>query len=150
MAKDILSLEKQIMLLENKKNAQLLLLKSDVSTFVDAIKPGNLLKLGFNDLISGGTNGTISPAFTGIAGVLGTFLLDRFVLKRSGFIYKILAGILASGVVNDIASGENSFLKKWVTKLKDKFVNKENVSIDELFNEEDNSESFTEDTNING
>ncbi len=148
MAKDILSLEKQLMLLEHKKDVQLQVLKNDVSTFVDSIKPGNLIKMGFNDLIGGSSSsGVMNPAFSGVAGVLGTLLLDRIVPKGGSFLYKILAGVLTSGVVNDITSGENSFLKKWIGKLKEKFSKNEEVDLGELFNETASNETFPEDLN---
>ena len=51
MAKNILELEKQLLLLELKKEEQVKHLKSDFNDFVESMKPANIIKRGFNELI---------------------------------------------------------------------------------------------------
>ena len=121
MAKNILELEKQLLLLEIKKEEQVKQLKADFTGLVDAMKPANIIKRGFSVLIGGGKSGSVNPLASGIASFAGTFLLEEFLFKRTGFLYRVLTSILASGMFQDLVKGEDSLLKKWAIKLKDKF-----------------------------
>lgn len=126
MAKNIVELEKQLLLLEVKKEEQVKQLKADFTAIVDSLKPANIIKRGFNELVGIDKSVTSSPLFTGVAGFAGTFLLEEFIFKRGGFLSRVLTSILASSVFQDIIKGEDSVLKKWVLKLKDKFKKKDN------------------------
>ena len=121
MAKNILELEKQLLLLEVKKDEQVKQLKADFTGLVDAMKPANIIKRGFVELIGGDKSGMVSPMASGIASFAGTFLLEEFLFKRTGFLYRVLTSILASGMFQDLVKGEDSVLKKWALILKDKF-----------------------------
>lgn len=126
MAKNIVELEKQLLLLEVKKEEQVKQLKSDFTAIVDSLKPANIIKRGFNELVGIDKSVTSSPLFTGVASFAGTFLLEEFIFKRGGFLSRVLTSILASSVFQDVIKGEDSVLKKWVLKLKDKFKKKDN------------------------
>jgi len=125
MAKNIIELEKQLMLLEVKKVEQVKQLKADFTAIVDSLKPANIIKRGFNELVGVDKSLITSPLFTGVVSFAGTFLLEKFIFKRSGFLYQVLNSVLASGVFQDILRGEDSVFKKWVLKLKDKFKKKD-------------------------
>ncbi len=126
MAKNIVELEKQLLLLEVKKEEQVKQLKTDFTAIVDSLKPANIIKRGFNELVGIDKSVTSNPLFTGVASFAGTFLLEEFIFKRGGFLSRVLTSILASSVFQDIIKGEDSVLKKWVLKLKDKFKKKDN------------------------
>lgn len=126
MAKNIVELEKQLLLLEVKKEEQVKQLKADFTAIVDSLKPANIIKRGFNELVGIDKSVTTSPLFSGVASFAGTFLLEEFIFKRGGFLSRVLTSILASSVFQDIIKGEDSVLKKWVLKLKDKFKKKDN------------------------
>lgn len=126
MAKNIVELEKQLLLLEVKKEEQVKQLKADFTAIVDSLKPANIIKRGFNELVGIDKSVTSSPLFSGVASFAGTFLLEEFIFKRGGFLSRVLTSILASSVFQDIIKGEDSVLKKWVLKLKDKFKKKDN------------------------
>jgi hypothetical protein len=126
MAKNIVELEKQLLLLEVKKEEQVKQLKTDFTAIVDSLKPANIIKRGFNELVGIDKSVTSSPLFTGVASFAGTFLLEEFIFKRGGFLSRVLSSILASGVFQDIIKGEDSVLKKWVLNLKNKFKKKDN------------------------
>ena len=121
MAKNIIELEKQLLLLEIKKEEQVKQLKADFSNLVDAMKPANIIKRGFSELIGGDKSASVNPLVGGIASFAGTFLLEEFLFKRTGFFYRVLTSVLASGMFQDLVKGEDSLLKKWALKLKDKF-----------------------------
>lgn len=139
MAKNIVELEKQLLLLELKKEEQVKHLKSDFNDFVESMKPANIIKRGFNELIGGDKSGMSNPIVGGIASFAGTFLLEEFIFKRSGFLYRVLTSILASSLFQDLTKGEDSFLKKWAIKLKERFKKKgtDNVDKDEEITDEE-------------
>ena len=124
MAKNIIELEKQLLLLEIKKEEQVKQLKADFSNLVDAMKPANIIKRGFSELIGGDKSASVNPLVGGIASFAGTFLLEEFLFKRTGFLYRVLTSVLASSLFQDLTKGEDSFLKKWAIKLKERFKKK--------------------------
>lgn len=135
MAKNIIELEKQLLLLEIKKEEQVKQLKADFSNLVDAMKPANIIKRGFSELIGGDKSASVNPLVGGIASFAGTFLLEEFLFKRTGFFYRVLTSVLASGMFQDLVKGEDSLLKKWALKLKDKF---KKTTTDSLIDEDQN------------
>jgi hypothetical protein len=124
MAKNIIELEKQLLLLELKKENQVKQLKSDFNDIVEFMKPANIIKRGFNELVGGDKSGISNPLVGGIASFAGTFLLEEFIFKRGGFLYRVLTSVLASSLFQDLTKGEDSFLKKWAIKLKERFKKK--------------------------
>jgi len=108
MAKNIIELEKQLLLLEIKKEEQVKQLKADFSNLVDAMKPANIIKRGFSELIGGDKSASVNPLVGGIASFAGTFLLEEFLFKRTGFFYRVLTSVLASGMFQDLVKGEDS------------------------------------------
>jgi hypothetical protein len=99
------------------------------------MKPANIIKRGFSELIGGDKSASVNPLVGGIASFAGTFLLEEFLFKRTGFFYRVLTSVLASGMFQDLVKGEDSLLKKWAIKLKDKF---KKTSTDSLIDEDQN------------
>jgi hypothetical protein len=61
MAKNILELEKQLLLLEIKKEEQANQLKADFAGLVDAMKPANIIKRGFSELMGLDKSSMVNP-----------------------------------------------------------------------------------------
>lgn len=111
MARNLLELEKELLLLEVKKQEQLKQLKQDVIELQEALSPANVLKRGIRDLFHLKGSG-------GIAGIAGSFLVDEILFKKSSFLKRLLGRLVASRLFKDLLKGEDSILRQWAVRLK--------------------------------
>lgn len=111
MARNLLELEKELMLLEIKKQEQLKQLKQDVTELQEALSPINILKRGVRDMFT-------TKGGNGIAGIAGSFLIDELLFKKSSFLKRWLSRLVASRFFSDLLKGEDSVIRQWAIKLR--------------------------------
>ncbi|MFN7312340.1 MAG: hypothetical protein ACK5UI_02560 [Bacteroidota bacterium] len=117
MAKNLIELEKELFLLRHKKTELKKQLTNDASLIGDVLRPGNILKLGIREILPFNMS-NLSLQSGGILTVLGTFIIDKWLLGKSSFIKRLLVSLVSSEVFQDLVKGEDSKLKKWALKLK--------------------------------
>lgn len=117
MAKNLIELEKELFLLRHKKSELKKQLTNDASLIGEVLRPGNIIKLGIKEILPFNT-GNLSLQSGGILTVLGTFIIDKWLLGKSSFLKRLLVSLVSSEVFQDLVKGEDSKLKKWALKLK--------------------------------
>jgi hypothetical protein len=118
MARNIYELEKELALLEVKKQAQLAVIKQDADAIQELFKPANIIKRSISNWLTP-KNGSNSSLGANLAGMAGTFLIEELLFKKSNFVLKLLGSLVTSNLFNDLLKGEDSSIKKLGTKLAD-------------------------------
>jgi len=118
MARNLTELNQELERLEHRRLEQVEQLKKDAEALQELFKPTNIIKRSISSWLTKPSSGGNSIS-SNLANMAGTFLIDQVLLKKSGFLVKILGSILASGLFNDVLKGDDSTLKKWATQLSD-------------------------------
>lgn len=122
MATNVKELEQELLQLENRKKAQLEVLKRDVELLSDTMKPTAIVKRSFTNWVnkrSGNTGNGGSSIGSNLLGIAGTFVLEEMILKDAGIVKKILGRILSSNIMTDLLKGDDSLVKKGILKVAD-------------------------------
>jgi hypothetical protein len=118
MAKNLMELELQLMELRNKKKELRRELRADLDHLQESVKPVNLIKRGFTDLLSNKNSQNLIASSA--AGLMGSMLMGG----KGNLLRMLLGQVMESSLVQDFIEKEKPRLGEWVEKLKSMFSKK--------------------------
>jgi hypothetical protein len=102
-------LKDRILVLENKRNAELNLLKAQLRQTAESLKPSNLIKGVISE--SEHSPGIMDKLFSALAGLLAGYLAKKVVTGESRNLLKKIFGMAVQLFVANLVSRNSEFIK---------------------------------------